>query len=145
MWGLRLRLYAHALLRESRIFPGIDLYDDSPDYKPLGFVDSWKGNYDGEPVCVKVIRTRDPIRIKEIQRVGDCSISSEVTQGSSHQVFRRVIEGNNPNPHPNVLPVIEVSETLFPFCIMTPWMPDGNIIQFTQANPGANRLTLVRA
>ena len=45
--------------------------------------------------------------------------------------------------HPNVLPVIKVSEALFPFCIMTPWMPDGNITQYTQKNPGANRLVLV--
>ena len=49
------------------------------------------------------------------------------------------------NPHPNVLPVIEVSKTLSPLCIMSPWMPNGNITQYTKANPGANRLTLVRA
>ena len=47
------------------------------------------------------------------------------------------------NPHPNVLPVIEVSETSFPLCIMSPWMPDGNIAQYTLKNLGANRLTLV--
>lgn len=59
-------------------------------------------------------------------------------------MFRRVNEGSKPDPHPNVLPVIGVSDTLFPFCIMTPWMPDGNIIQYTQENPSANRLLLVR-
>ena len=26
---------------------------------------------------------------------------------------------------------------------MIPWMPDGNITQYTQTNPGANRLMLV--
>jgi hypothetical protein len=46
--------------------------------------------------------------------------------------------------HPNVLPVIEVS-VVFPFCIVSPWMPDGNIIQYTEMNPGANRLALVCA
>ena len=45
--------------------------------------------------------------------------------------------------HPNVLPVIEVSETPFPFCIMSPWMPRGNIIQYTKMNPDADRLVLV--
>ena len=44
-----------------------------------------------------------------------------------------------------MLPVIEVSEALFPLCIMTPWMPDGNITQYIQTNPSANRLMLVRA
>ena len=47
--------------------------------------------------------------------------------------------------HPNALPVIDVSEILFPFCIMSPWMPDGNITQYVQVNPGTNRLVLVRA
>ena len=48
------------------------------------------------------------------------------------------------NPHPNVLSVVEVSETLLPLCIMSPWMPGGNIIQYIKVNPGANRLMLVR-
>ena len=47
--------------------------------------------------------------------------------------------------HPNVLSVTEVSETTFPYCIVSPWMPDGNITQYTKMNPGANRLMLVRA
>lgn len=60
-------------------------------------------------------------------------------------MFRRVSDGNEPGPHPNVLHVIDVSDSLFPFCVMTPWMPDGNIIMYTQANPNANRLLLVGA
>jgi hypothetical protein len=43
----------------------------------------------------------------------------------------------------HVLPVIEVSKTLVPFCIMSPWMPDGNIIQYTKMNPDVNQLILV--
>jgi hypothetical protein len=30
-------------------------------------------------------------------------------------------------------------------CIVSPWIPDGNIIQYTQMNPSADRLLLVRA
>ena len=67
------------------------------------------------------------------------------TQFTSHQIYRRVIEEAKLNSHPNVLPVIRVSEALFPFYIMSPWMPDGNITQYIQMNPGANRLVLVRA
>jgi len=55
-----------------------------------------------------------------------------------------MVEQSKLNPHPNVLRVIRVSEELFPFCIMSLWMPDGNITQYTQANPSANRLMLVR-
>jgi hypothetical protein len=45
--------------------------------------------------------------------------------------------------HPNVLPIIEISEAPFPLCIMSPWMPDGNVMQYIRVNPSANRLTLV--
>ena len=67
------------------------------------------------------------------------------TQYASHQIYRCVYEKNKLNPHPNVLPVVEVSEMLSPLCIMSPWMPDGNIAQYTHVNTGANRLMLVRA
>jgi len=67
------------------------------------------------------------------------------TQLVLYQLYRRVIEESKLNSHLNVLPVIRVSEELFPFCIMSPWMPDGNITQYTQMNPGADRLKLVRA
>jgi len=63
----------------------------------------------------------------------------------SYQVYHRVIKDSKRNSHPNVLPVIRVSEELFPLCIMSPWMPDGNITQYTKMNPGADRLILVRA
>ena len=35
--------------------------------------------------------------------------------------------------------------TLFPLCIVSPWMANGNIIQYIKMNSGANRLLLVRA
>ena len=65
------------------------------------------------------------------------------TQFASCQIYRRVIEDSKLNFHPNVLHVIRVSEALFPFCIMSPWMPDGNITHYTQTHPGANRLAFV--
>lgn len=61
-----------------------------------------------------------------------------------HKAYRRVNEGGGSGPHPNVLPVIEVSKTLFPLCIMTPWMPNGNIVDYITENWGADRLLLVR-
>ena len=142
---LWLRLYAHALLLESRIFPNLELCDGSPDYAPYGLADIWKGNYRGEPVCIKVIRTRDSVRLMEIRRVSVYFIHQSRTKRAPYQTLRREINGRKPGSHPNVLPIMQVSETLVPFCIMSPWMPDGNIIQFTQMNPGGDRLLLVRA
>ena len=45
--------------------------------------------------------------------------------------------------HPNVLPFHGVSEALFPFCIISPWMSNGNIIEYSKKNQRANRLRLV--
>jgi hypothetical protein len=65
------------------------------------------------------------------------------TQHASLQTFRRKINGDMFISHPNVLPIIDVSETPFQFYMMSPWMPDGNITQYTQVNPNTNRLVLV--
>jgi len=46
--------------------------------------------------------------------------------------------------HPNVLPVLGVSLELFPLCIITEWMVDGNIVDFTSEHPEVNPLRLVR-
>jgi len=63
------RLLAHALLRESRIFPGLGLCDKPPYYTPLGFTDIWKGEYHGEPVCVKVVRGQRLTSLREVDGV----------------------------------------------------------------------------
>ena len=77
------RLCTHALLLESRIFPDIELHDESLGYVPTGFTDIWKGKFDGEPVCVKAIRTQDPIRLREIESVCSSFVSLETYSASS--------------------------------------------------------------
>lgn len=47
--------------------------------------------------------------------------------------------------HPNVLPVLGVSPKLFPLCIVSEWMTNGNIMDFTSEHPEVNRLRLVRS
>jgi hypothetical protein len=42
-----------------------------------------------------------------------------------------------------VVPFLGVSETLFPFCIISPWLPNGNIVEYTKKNREANRFQLV--
>ena len=62
----------HALLRGSRTFPGLELCDKPPDYTPYGFTDIWKGEYQGEPVCVKVARGQplgDLMRVVLVRRL----------------------------------------------------------------------------
>jgi hypothetical protein len=97
----------------------------------------------GSPVCIKAIRTWDLARLGEIKNVCGYVIDQRRTKRASYQTLRRDINGRTSISHPNVLPIIEVSEALFPFCIMSPWMPDGNIGEYTQTNPGAHRPMLV--
>ena len=65
------------------------------------------------------------------------------TQCILYQVYRLLIKEGNFNLHPNVLPVIGVSETPYLLCIMSPWMSGGNIAQYIRMNPSADRLALV--
>ena len=144
-WDLWFRVYTHALFLESRIFPKMELRAKPLDYIPFGFADIWKGNYHGEPVCIKAVRRNSPVfegSKAYVKSIRSYFFDQGSTKDAPHMTFRRE---SKPISHPNVLPIIDVSETLFPFCIMSPWMSNGNIAQYTQTNPGANRLTLVCA
>ena len=78
MTRLWVRLRTHALLRESRIFPDVELCDELLDSMPYGFTDMWRGNYHGELVCIKAIRAQDPAHLKEIKSVCGSFLLPEV-------------------------------------------------------------------
>ena len=75
---LWLRLYTHALLLDLQIFSNMKLSDELLDPTPWGFTDIWKGSRHGESVCIKAIRTQDPTRLTEIEKVCASSLLSEV-------------------------------------------------------------------
>ena len=45
--------------------------------------------------------------------------------------------------YPNVLPVLDVSPKLFPLCVITEWMANGNIVEFISKHLEVNHLRLV--
>ena len=47
--------------------------------------------------------------------------------------------------HPNILPLLGVfvSKETHQFRILSDWMPNGNLKEYTRSNPEANRLQLV--
>ena len=45
--------------------------------------------------------------------------------------------------HPNILPVLGVSQELVPLCVVTERMTGGNIVDFTSDHPEVNCLCLV--
>ena len=47
--------------------------------------------------------------------------------------------------HPNILPLLGVSLSMRPysFRMVSPWMKNGNVMEYTRSNPSADRLKLV--
>jgi len=138
-WCPWFRLYAHALLRGPYLSSCVELCDKSLDYEPLGFVDIWKGNCRERQVYIKAIRIRDMATLAKIKMVR----SSFSNRGQTHRTLHQAYCQIRRLPHPNVLP-ITFSTAAFPFFIMSPRMPDGNIMQYIQKEQNANRLKLVR-
>ena len=64
----------------------------------------------------------------------------------AQQLCREII-GWKHLSHPNILPLLGVSvpANARSFHILTEWMPNGNVTQYTKSNPKANRLQLVRS
>jgi len=46
--------------------------------------------------------------------------------------------------HPNVVPTLGAGPDIAELCVVSPWMPDGNLLQYLSKYPGANRMAIVR-
>ena len=49
----------------------------------------------------------------------------------------------NRRSHPNILPLLGVSNKDLDFIMVSEWMENGNVKQYISANPEVNRLSLV--
>ncbi|KAF5345362.1 hypothetical protein D9758_008509 [Tetrapyrgos nigripes] len=95
-----------------------------------GFADIWRGKYEERDtvidVAIKVLR----IYGKENLQVVRQRFCREAV------LWRRFT-------HPNILRFLGVSTTLFPLCLISTWMSNGNIMSFLRAHPQANRVELL--
>ncbi|KAK0190045.1 kinase-like domain-containing protein [Armillaria mellea] len=92
-----------------------------------GFADIWKGRRHNTQVCLKVLRvfgTEDP----QVKVLWDFCQEA--------LMWRQL-------RHPNVLPLLGVSKDLFTprYCLISPWMANGNIMSYLRAHPDHDRLT----
>ena len=46
--------------------------------------------------------------------------------------------------HPNVVPTFGASTDIAEFCVVAPWMPEGELLHYLQEHPRANRVGIVR-
>lgn len=95
-----------------------------------GFADIWKGRIGSQPVCLKVLRIFMEHEDKEKLIHAFCHEALVWKQ------FR----------HPNVLPFLGVSTELFApsFCLVSPWLSNGDVIAFLKKNPDHDHLTVFR-
>ncbi|KAF9789365.1 kinase-like domain-containing protein [Thelephora terrestris] len=117
---------AHGILPKSYQLAVVTLTDDGTPYTSGRFADIWKGQLDGRQVCVKAVRTQTAANLGKIKRR-----------------FYREIIGWKYIAHQNLIPFFGVSESMFPFCIISPWLPNGNIVEYIRKNRGVNRLQLL--
>jgi serine/threonine protein kinase len=45
--------------------------------------------------------------------------------------------------HPNVLPTLGAGPDIAELCVVSPWMPDGHLLQYLKKYPGAPRVSIV--
>ena len=133
---------SHAVLPKSHYLDGVTLSDTIP-YASGGFADIWKGQHNGNQMCVKAFRTQTAENLARIKRVCVGIPVRGWAQPDDDQQFYREIVAWKYVSHANVLPFLGVSETLFAFCIISPWLSNGNIIEYTKRKQGVNRLQLV--
>ncbi|TFK39393.1 kinase-like domain-containing protein [Crucibulum laeve] len=90
------------------------------------FADIFEGRLADLPVCLKVLRTFS-------------------TPGHREREFAREALIWRQLRHPNVLRFLGATEELFAnrFCLISPWMPNGNIMTFLEGNPHHDRFTSI--
>ncbi|KAF9262815.1 hypothetical protein L218DRAFT_959960 [Marasmius fiardii PR-910] len=123
----------NALVKKYYVFPTSFFCDSiirDGDY-PLGgggFADVYKGFLGSRAVCLKVLRVHTQTDEKKRKKMVEnfCQEALIWTQLS----------------HPNVLQLLGVNTTLFKtdFCLVSPWMTNGDIITFLERTPNHDRL-----
>ena len=91
-------------------------------------------------MCIKAFRTQTATKPERIKRVRGGSLSRSMGELNLNKRFYREIVGWKHLSHPNVLPFLGVSESLFPFSIISPWLQNGNILEYTRRHWRVDRL-----
>ncbi|KAK7462961.1 hypothetical protein VKT23_007542 [Stygiomarasmius scandens] len=94
-----------------------------------GFADIWKGTANGQTVCLKVLRM--------FTQIDERSQTKSLNDFCREALIWRQLD------HPNVLPFLGVNTNLFEpgFCLVSPWMSNGDIMSFLKTHPDHNRIS----
>ncbi|KAJ7174577.1 kinase-like domain-containing protein, partial [Mycena filopes] len=109
-----------------RCFPLTGLELVGPQIAGGGFGDIWKGLVGGQSVSVKIMRIYQ-----------DRDIALALKEFSREAIIWRQL------CHPNLLPFFGLFYREERLCLVSPWMENGNILQYLIKHPGVARLPLI--
>ncbi|KAF9257193.1 kinase-like protein [Marasmius fiardii PR-910] len=132
--------YLKGLFKIHRVLPASlfvnDVVRPKDKLRPVGgggFTDIYTGLRGGKTVCLKVLR----IYLENDTNKRDETIDTLYKEAVLWTQLK----------HPNILPFLGVNMELFSdyqFCIVTPWMMNGTILQFLKKNPSSDKLAIIR-
>ncbi|KAF9259564.1 hypothetical protein L218DRAFT_874441 [Marasmius fiardii PR-910] len=93
-----------------------------------GFADIYKGRAGSLNVCLKVLRVHTAKTERKKQKI----IADFCQEALIWTQLR----------HPSIIPLLGVNTVLFSsgFCLVSPWMANGDIVSFLKANPNHDKL-----
>ncbi|KAF9781132.1 kinase-like domain-containing protein [Thelephora terrestris] len=104
----------------------VDFKTEDLPFATRGYTDLWKRDLNGGKVAVKALR------------FGPDDDRSMITKRFCKEILLWKILN-----HPNILPFYGISMNPKQFCMVSPWMENGNVLSYTRRNPEANRLRLL--
>jgi len=121
---------------------------DEPVPQKTGIVTkTWRGTYKAKPVAIKIFKVaagrRDYDEIRTVRR-NPKSFNPLITHRLRHsQRFCKEAVLWKRLTHKNILPFLGISRDVAEFCLISPWMKNGSIVEYVHNNPHANPLELV--
>jgi serine/threonine protein kinase len=108
-----------------------------------GFADVWEGSYRCQKVAIKVPRlylSTDPAKAKKVSLLYQILNRQRF---NIHQRFCKEAIVWSHISHPNVLPLIGVATSPFKFCMVSPWMENGDVISYLKSDSPVNSIRIV--
>ena len=108
------------------------------------FADVWRGTYPpSSVVAIKALRIYNNDELRTVQKVCFQGFHEQLADdvGYHQQLFKEVVVWRRLS-HPNVLPFLGITATVFRLGVVSEWMPNGHIGQYLTSNPSTNRLPL---
>jgi len=112
-----------------------------------GFGEVWKGRVPGqELIAVKIMKIYEKSDVEKLLKVSFSIACVGYSLKWGLQGFSTEVVTWRQLSHPNVLPfygVFHLNNNRSRVCLISPWMENGNIVQFLSKFPDANRIKLV--